>query len=78
MDWIEILISVCAAALVVFTVVFNAVRKKKGKSPCGCDCSARNGGACGGCPKGLEKESNDGEISAELNGGEKTVSSVLL
>lgn len=39
MTWYEILIILAAVALVVFTIVFNVVRKQKGKSSCGCDCT---------------------------------------
>ena len=46
MQWFEILILVAAVALVVFTVVYNLFRRKKGKNGCGGSC----GGGCSGCP----------------------------
>lgn len=44
MQWYEILIIVLAAAFVVGVITRSVLRKKKGKSGCGCDC-----GSCGGC-----------------------------
>lgn len=58
MEPLAIVILVGAIALVVFTVVFNVVRKVRGKSACGCCASAKKqdmpfvgGGehACTGC-----------------------------
>lgn len=46
MGWIEILVIIFAVALVAFTVVFNILRKRKGKNCCGgSGCSG-----CSGCP----------------------------
>lgn len=51
MEPLEIIILIGAIALVVFTVVFNIVRKLRGKSSCGCDSkSSSDCGGCGGCP----------------------------
>lgn len=46
MQWYEILIIVLACAFVIGVVVWQIVRKKKGKS--GCDCGG-NCAACRGC-----------------------------
>ncbi len=45
MSWWEILIIVASAAFVLGVVVFTVIRKKQGKSSCGCDCAH-----CSGCP----------------------------
>ena len=44
MQWYEILVIVLAAAFVAAIVVWQVIRKKKGKG--GCDC----GGTCTQCP----------------------------
>ncbi len=44
MQWYEILIIVVAAAFVVGVAVWSVVRRKKGKTDCGCGCSG-----CAGC-----------------------------
>lgn len=50
---LEIGIAVGAIALVAFTIIFNIVRKKKGKSSCGCSgcsgCKNAKDGKCPGC-----------------------------
>lgn len=43
---IEVVVGGLAAGLVVFTIVFNVIRRKKGKSSCGCDCSGCKSGCC--------------------------------
>lgn len=53
MTWYEILIIVAAAAFVVGVAIYTIVRKKQGKSSCGCDC-----GCCSGCPA-KKKDPND-------------------
>ncbi len=45
MSWWEILIIVLAAGFVVAVTVGSIVRRKHGKSGCGCDCSS-----CPSCP----------------------------
>lgn len=52
MNWYEILIIVAAAAFVLSIVVWQIVRKKKGKS--GCDCC----GECTHCPHCKPKSQN--------------------
>lgn len=52
MSPLEIGILIGAIALVVFTVVWNVVRKLRGKSSCGCDTgdkSKKCAGACSHC-----------------------------
>ena len=41
MEWV---IGIAAAAIVIGVIIAAVVRKKKGKSSCGCDCSS-----CYGC-----------------------------
>lgn len=43
---LEIIILIGAISLVIFTIVINIIKKKKGKLPCGCDIS---NGKCSGC-----------------------------
>ena len=47
MQWYEILIIVLAATFVLGVAIMTIIRKKQGKSSCGCDCGY--GGACSGC-----------------------------
>lgn len=35
---VEIIVIIAIAALLIFSLVFNIVRRKKGKNSCGCDC----------------------------------------
>ena len=46
MSPLEITVIAVAAALVVFTVIFNFVRRKKGKTSCGCDCAHCSCASC--------------------------------
>ena len=56
MQWYEILIIVCAVAFVVEVVVWQIVRRKKGKGCCDCSaCSAH----CSACRAAKEKESKE-------------------
>ncbi len=45
MTWYEILIIVLAAAFVIGVVVWQIVRRRRGKGGCDCGCSS-----CAGCP----------------------------
>lgn len=54
---LEIIILVGAIALVVFTIVFNIVRKKKGKTSCGCSTGACS--SCKGCPYAGKENKED-------------------
>lgn len=55
MSWYEILIIVFACAFVAGVIVWQIIRKKKGKSGCDCgDC-----GSCGGCPACKPKSGDD-------------------
>ena len=44
MSWWEILIIIAACAFVVGVIAASVIRKKQGKTGCGCDC-----GGCAGC-----------------------------
>ncbi len=44
MTWYEILIIIAACLIVVGVIVSAIIRKKHGKTGCGCDC-----GGCAGC-----------------------------
>ena len=50
MDPIEIVVLILAVALVVFTIVYNVVRRRKGKSSCGCDSGKSGKSGCSRCP----------------------------
>ena len=54
MSWWEILLIVAAGAFVAGVVVYNIVRKKKGKGGCDCGCSGCSG--CSGCPSKEQKK----------------------
>ena len=41
---VTIAVGVAAVGIVIFSVIWHFVRKKQGKTGCGCDCSG-----CGGC-----------------------------
>ena len=45
MSWWEILIIISACAFVVGVIAASVIRKKQGKTGCGCDC-----GGCSSCP----------------------------
>ncbi len=56
MQPVEIIAVILAAGIVLFTVIFNIAKRKKGKSCCGCDCGCTD---CGGkCPSGKLKNKN--------------------
>lgn len=57
---LEIIILIGAIALVIFTVVINIVKKRKGKLPCGCDIGNDNS-KCSGCAfsKDCKNQNND-------------------
>ena len=48
MSPIEIVAIVFASALVIFTIAYNILRRKKGKTSCGCDAPSKSSG-CSGC-----------------------------
>ncbi len=47
MSWWEILIIIAACAFVVGVIAASVIRKKQGKTGCGCDCGGCSG--CSGC-----------------------------
>ena len=55
MQWYEIMIIVAAAAFVVGVVVWQIIRKKKGKG--GCDCCS----GCSQCSRCKGKEQGEGK-----------------
>ncbi|MDR2091286.1 MAG: FeoB-associated Cys-rich membrane protein [Clostridiales bacterium] len=59
MESIEIIILIAAIALVAFTVIYNIVKRKKGKTGCGCGCPDC-GGSCPSCGHAEEKDGEDG------------------
>ena len=44
MTWYEILIILAACAIVIGVIAASVIRRKHGKTGCGCDCSG-----CAGC-----------------------------
>ena len=62
MNILEIVILVLAVSLVLFTVIYNIIRKLGGKSSCGCDVSKKSSGCsgCAGCGH-KNKNNNDNE-----------------
>jgi hypothetical protein len=48
MQPIEIIAAAGASSLVLFTVVYNVIRKKQGKT--GCDCGSKCNNECNECP----------------------------
>lgn len=56
MQWYEYLIIILSAAFVLGVIIMSVIRKKQGKSSCGCDCSG-----CSKCPacKGKEKDGKE-------------------
>lgn len=60
MSWWEILIIIAACAFVVGVIAASVIRKKQGKTGCGCDC-----GGCAGCTgcAACNREKSDGKDS---------------
>lgn len=60
MSWWEILIIIAACAFVVGVIAASVIRKKQGKTGCGCDC-----GGCAGCTgcAACNREKPDGKDS---------------
>ena len=57
MTWYEILIIVAACAIVIGVITASVVRKKHGKTGCGCDCGGCPGCAgCSACRSAADKE----------------------
>lgn len=56
---VTIAVGVAAVGIVVFSVIWHFVRKKQGKTGCGCDCSGCNG--CSACRPKEKKEQNASE-----------------
>lgn len=52
---VSAIIGAAAAAIVVFAIVLQRIRKKQGKGGCGCDCSS----CCGGCSQYKREEKKD-------------------
>lgn len=48
MDPVEIIVLILAVALVVFTIVYNVVRRRKGS--CGCGKNQKTKSGCASCP----------------------------
>ncbi|MDR2634998.1 MAG: hypothetical protein LBC13_03340 [Clostridiales bacterium] len=61
MDGIEIAVAVVAALIVAGSVVLAVIRRKKGKTSCGCDIGGKKpcGGGCPGCAYGTSQEETD-------------------
>ncbi len=57
MSWIDILIVALAAVAVVGVTVAAIIRKKQGKTSCGCDCSSCAG--CSSCSSAKKQENTD-------------------
>ena len=53
---ISVVIGIAATGIVVFAVVYHAVRKKQGKGGCGCGCSG-----CSGCSSCVPKKKKPDE-----------------
>lgn len=51
MQPIEIIVIILAVSLVSFTIIYNIIRRKQGKSSCGGDCSK-----CSSCPNREESK----------------------
>ena len=57
MTWYEILIIIAACAVVIGVIAASVVRKKHGKTGCGCDCGGCPGCAgCSACRSAADKE----------------------
>ncbi len=56
---VTIAVGVAAVGIVVFSVIWHFVRKKQGKTGCGCDCSGCSG--CSACRPKEKKEQNASE-----------------
>lgn len=57
MTWYEILIIIAACAVVIGVIAASIVRKKHGKTGCGCDCGGCPGCAgCSACRSAADKE----------------------
>ena len=55
---VTIAVGVAAVGIVIFSVIWHFVRKKQGKTGCGCDCSG-----CGGCSACRPKEKKEQNAS---------------
>ena len=56
---VTIAVGVAAVGIVIFSVIWHFVRKKQGKTGCGCDCSGCSG--CSACRPKEKKEQNASE-----------------
>ena len=56
---VTIAVGVAAVGIVIFSVIWHFVRKKLGKTGCGCDCSGCSG--CSACRPKEKKEQNASE-----------------
>ena len=57
MTWYEVLIIIAACAIVIGVIAASVVRKKQGKTGCGCDCGGCSGCAgCSACRSAADKE----------------------
>ncbi len=57
MTWYEILIIIAACAIVIGVIAASILRKKHGKTGCGCDCGGCPGCAgCSACRSAADKE----------------------
>ncbi len=58
MNWWEILIAVTLALFAIITIVISILKKKRGKTDCGCNCgSCPYNSGCQGSDKGKNKTS---------------------
>lgn len=51
---VTVLVGVIAVAVVVATIVWHILRKKQGKTGCGCDCSG-----CAGCSSCVSRKTKE-------------------
>ena len=57
MTWYEILIILAACAIVIGVIAASVIRRKHGKTGCGCDCGGCPGCAgCSACRSAADKE----------------------
>ena len=57
MTWYEVLIIIAACAIVIGVIAASVVRKKQGKTGCGCDCGGCSSCAgCSACRSAADKE----------------------
>ncbi len=63
MSWYEILIIIAACLIVVGVIVSSVIRKKQGKTGCGCDCGGCAG--CSGCSACASHKKPDDDVNSK-------------